>query len=148
MHVRARVDYVPTPCNRRWETGSGRWGREKNRTPSPPVASAIATSPPRNYLVLVVYRWSIDRPSDIALLLSPRVLSCARLISPFCPSFAPVLSVCFISFFPPSPRIYLSPSFLDDAYDADFSRLTRKSRLGLLMLRRAVFLVNLARDGF
>lgn len=96
---------------RGWMEGGEAVGRGTNRTLSPPVASAIATSPPRNYLVPVVYRWSIDRLSDIAL--PPSSSSRARHLSVFFyPFFAPVLGTFHILFFlPPASSLFFS--FLD-----------------------------------
>lgn len=131
------------------------WGgagkRGKNRTPSPPVASAIATSPTRNYLVPVVYRWSIDRPSDIALPPSSRVsLPRGRRHSIFLSLFRPGSR--YVSYLFSLPEfISLSLSLVPRRCTRrrGFSRPTRKSRFGLSMQqRRAVLLAKFDRGGF
>lgn len=118
MHVCARVDYVLTLACRegkRRRKGIEREARMRgNWTPSPPVASAIATSPPRNYPSPVAEVWSIDRSCPTLLchpfhpltLIPPLSLLWVLvvvIISVFLSLFR--LLVCFV-FFPPlsSPR--------------------------------------------
>lgn len=79
--------------------GGGSRGRRRrgvgNLTPSPPVASAIATSPPRNYPSPVAEVWSIDR--------SRPTLLCH-------PSYPPLLSFS-LSYELPLSSSSSSPSF-------------------------------------